>query len=401
MCVFLLPLGLRCWLCPSAAALLRESAVHRIADALASFLRWPAQASIGRLQAELKAARELKDPSAAAAAAKPFAGRAAAEADAFLRTYLGKLHREPIDMAAALQADPGEWLERECLPAASSRAALLARFCTTFAAVDDLDPAKLGRPLGPAEEEERARRLRHAALATAHLLQARNETFRWPYGYLVQFVLRTATMSPAAVNMVKRLVPGTIGDSGLSRWLQRLVNAVKEANASVVKATNVLVQYNNVGIYRFKSSRGSRLKTVVNSILGRVWTAIELFHLRLRDPITGQVLDVGEAELIQRDHNLAPWKWLPMRPHSEFTPEGFEKLDSKARNGEVASDTECLASQQLGYAEDALAALKALLGVDDGEKLLAGTVKTVTADAMRKKARDGSVYGCWFVVSRV
>jgi hypothetical protein len=147
-------------------------------------------------------------------------------------------------------------------------------------------------------EDERARRAKHVAMAVAHILQAHNEQWRWAYGFLYQFVLRTVTMSATALTMEAANMPGAPTYQGVRAWMGAHVAALKSVQIVLREDSELLVEYDNVGIYTERTSRAGAAVEHRRPVV----TSMEAFHLLGAD---------AGATLLQKDTQHAPMSWRP------------------------------------------------------------------------------------------
>jgi hypothetical protein len=206
-----------------------------------------------------------------------------------------------------------------------------------------MDGAIAAASPGDVSTEERHRRQKCLSLAVANILQACNARWKWAFGFLHQFVLKTITMSATAVNMCAKSTPGAPTDHGLRTWMRRHVEDLKSVGIVLREDSELLIEYDNVGIYVQRTSRA----TVSKAYHRPVVTSMEAFHLLDGRP---------GSTLLQKMEEHSPLNW---RKPQDALEAGFAGVRTDKVDGAAYSEREMLdAESRLAAADAFLTALR-------------------------------------------
>jgi len=112
---------------------------------------------------------------------------------------------------------------------------------------------------------------RFLSLATAAVYNACSPSYQWALGYLMALVIRCVTMRAMAVDFVGAFVPGSIRSTPLMRLATLWGRARDAAGVEVHTDCNVILGYDNNGIYNRVCSRfaGGSNAFPINVIINR------------------------------------------------------------------------------------------------------------------------------------
>ncbi len=166
--------------------------------------------------------------------------------------------------------------------------------------------------LKSAETEESRNQINYMlSVCLASLFVVGDPRFKWELSWIQAFLLKSITHSAKAVDLLYAASPGGVSNGQLWDNMNSFIDAIMLQGFEVDGGTTLLIQFDNVGIYRPKQRSASADKmyqvSVVTSVMG--------FHL-IKD----------SSELIQKFHKHSPlmWKARNELKEEEFQIEGTE-----------------------------------------------------------------------------
>lgn len=252
---------------------------------------------------------------------------------------LAKYHCS-IDMADALDVKLGPWIAE-----VEADAPILVAGLRALA----------GIPAAPAALPLNQQETKRLALAIAQLLQQHDPGFKWPFGHSLALVLKASTMSANAVNIAAAVVPGMIGNVGLTNWVASLAKQMMADGHRVSTDTDKLVEFDNIGLYHLFVMAFS------GNFSDNIYTAFAVYHFDK---------PFADAKLLTKDRRLQPGSYPKLNSVEGtpgYLPPAFMALsaETRTRGGvEKFSDVDMFLGTVQGIISEGNADLEAVIAAN-------------------------------------